>query len=175
MDCMDCMDRIDPHLAGDEATTLAQFLDYHRVTLLGKAEGLGAAGLSRPLPPSALTLGGLLKHLALVEDHWIQVRFLGRPEQEPWASVSWDDDPDWEFRTAAQDDPESLRELYQAACERSRAAVAGVDLGVLSVGANRDGEHWNLRWILIHLIEETARHNGHADLLREAVDGTVGE
>ncbi|TFB98946.1 DinB family protein [Cryobacterium sp. HLT2-28] len=169
------MDRIDPTPAADEATTLAQFLDYQRATLLGKAEGLDAAGLSRRLPPSTLTLGGLLKHLALVEEHWIQVRFLGRPEQEPWVSVSWEDDPDWEFRTAAQDDSEALRELYRTACDHSRAAVAGVDLGALSAGVNRAGEHWSLRWILVHLIEETARHNGHADLLREAVDGTVGE
>ena len=169
------MDRIDPNLAADESTTLAQLLDYQRATLLGKAEGLGAPELSRPLPPSTLTLGGLLKHLALVENYWIQVRFLGRPEQEPWASVSWDDDPDWEFRTAAEDDPEALRELYRAACERSRETVAGVDLSTLSVGTSRAGERWSLRWILTHLIEETARHNGHADLLREAIDGSVGE
>ena len=169
------MDRIDPQIAASERTTLLEFLDFHRATLLIKAEGLDAAQLNQQLAPSALTLSGLLKHLALVEDDWIQVRFLGLPEVEPWASAPWDDDPDWEFHSAQFDDPNALRDLYRAACERSRQAVVDTDLDTLSVGVNRDGQHWNLRWILTHLVEETARHNGHADLLREAIDGSVGE
>ena len=168
--------RTDPAVAADERTTLDQFLDYQRATLLDKTEGLTAAQLGQRLPSSELTLGGLLKHLALVEDDWIQVDFLGRPPVEPWASAPWDDDRDWEFHSAADDEPRALRELYQAACARSRAAVAGHDLDELSAGQHRrTGEQWSLRWILTHLIEETARHNGHADLLREAIDGTVGQ
>ena len=170
------MTRVDPASHADERTTLDQFLDYHRATLLDKTDGLTADQLRRPLPTSALTLGGLLKHLALVEDDWIQVDFLGLPPVEPWASAPFDDDRDWEFHSAADDAPEELRALYQAACRRSRDAVAGRDLNDLSAGrSRRTGEPWSLRWILTHLIEETARHNGHADLLREAIDGSVGE
>jgi uncharacterized damage-inducible protein DinB len=169
------MERIDPQPAADERTSLEEFLDYERATLLGKTAGLDADQLRTPIATSDLTLAGLLKHLALVEDNWIQVRFLGLPELEPWASVDWDADPNWEFRTALQDDPEELRQLYRAAGERSRRGVAGRAPDELSVGRDHDGHQWTLRWILTHLIEETARHNGHADLLREAVDGVVGE
>ncbi|TFC31330.1 DinB family protein [Cryobacterium sp. TMT1-3] len=169
------MDRIDPQPAANERTTLLKFLDYHRATLLIKVDGLGAADMNQPIATSTLTLSGLLKHLALVEDDWIQVRFLGLAEEEPWASAPWDDDRDWEFNSAQFDDPNALRSLYQAACERTRSALVDTDLETLSVGTDRDGQQWNLRWILTHLIEETARHNGHADLLREAIDGIVGE
>jgi hypothetical protein len=90
--------------------------------------------------------------------------------------VDWDSDPDWEFRTAADDEPAELFRLYRVACERSRAAVDEVrDLDVMSKTPNRRGEHFSLRWILIHMIEETARHAGHADLLRESIDGAVGD
>ena len=131
--------------------------------------------MNQRLATSALSLSGLLKHLALVEDDWIQVRFLGRPELEPWASAPWDEDRDWEFHTAEQDDPDELRALYSAACRRSRDGAAASALDDLSVAVSREGQHWSLRWVLTHLVEETARHNGHADLLREAVDGAVGE
>ncbi len=140
-----------------------------------KVEGLNQQQLSHPLPTSELTLAGLLKHLALVEDDWIQVRFLGLPDLEPWASAPWEQDRDWEFHTAAHDDPDALRTLYSEACARSRSAIAATDLSALSVGRNREGQQWSLRWVLTHLIEETARHNGHADLLREAIDGSTGQ
>jgi uncharacterized damage-inducible protein DinB len=171
------MPRIDPQPAVDERTTLEEFLDYQRATALQKSDGLDAEQMRRPLPTSELTLAGLLKHLALVEDDWIQVRFLGRPEAElePWGRVDWEADRDWEFHSALSDRPQELRAFYRAACDRSRAAVAGADLESLSVGTGRDGQRWSLRWILVHLIEETARHNGHVDLLREAIDGVVGE
>ena len=169
------MTRVDPDVAADERTTLDQFLDHHRATLLDKTAGLTAEQLRRRLPTSELSLGGLLKHLAFVEDDWIQVDFLGRPQVEPWASAPWDDDRDWEFHSAADDEPEALRALYEAACARSRRGVAGHGLDELSAGrSRRTGEQWSLRWILTHLVEETARHNGHADLLREAIDGQVG-
>jgi uncharacterized damage-inducible protein DinB len=171
------MDRTDPEPAADERTTLEQFLDYQRATLLGKTDGLDAEQMRRCLPTSGLTLAGLLKHLALVEDDWIQVRFLGRAEAEldPWARAPWDQDRDWDFHSAVNDSADELRDLYRGACDRSRGAVARADLAALSVGTDRGGRQWSLRWILTHLIVETARHNGHADLLREAIDGDVGE
>jgi uncharacterized damage-inducible protein DinB len=170
--------RTDPPESGSEADQLAAFLDVQRATVLLKCEGLTAEQLSRAaVPSSGLTLGGLLNHLALVEDSWFRERFLGEEAVPPWNGVDWDADPDWEFRTAATTDPEELRERYRAACERSRAVVrAAGDLDRLSVMPSRHtGAHFDLRWILLHMIEETARHAGHADLLREAIDGTVGE
>jgi uncharacterized damage-inducible protein DinB len=168
--------RKNPDPAGPELSQLNQFLDFQRETILQKASGLTREQLAQRLPPSTLTLGGLLHHLALVEDWWFQVRFLGLPQAEPWASVDWEADPDWEFRTAAELEPEELRRRYRDACDRSRAVVEeAADLDRLSARASPDGRHWDLRWVLLHLIEESARHAGHADLLREAVDGTVGE
>jgi uncharacterized damage-inducible protein DinB len=170
------VERREPDVDADERTALVQVLDYHRATLLGKAEGLDAAGLAQRLPSSSLSLGGLLKHLALNEDSWLTERFAGLPLPAPWDTAPWDADPDWEFTTAPDDAPDELRELYRAACERSRAVVAAADgLDALSVWVDREGRRWSLRAVLLHLIEETARHNGHADLLREAVDGSTGE
>jgi len=168
--------RQDPPATGSELDQLTAFLDYQRETVLGKTEGLDAEQLRRTLPPSSMTLGGLLYHLALVEESWFEERFLGLPAREPWAGVDWKADPDWEFRTAADREPGELRQRYRDACGRSREVVARSDgLDQLSVTAWSDGTHWNLRWMLLHLIEETARHAGHADLLREAIDGAVGE
>lgn len=169
------MSRLEPPTAVEEKTTLEAFLDYQRATLLMKVEGLKQEQLNRPLPTSELTLAGLLKHVALVEDDWIQVRFLGLPDVEPWASAPWEQDQDWDFHSAVRDTPDALRTLYQRACTRSRNAIATTDLSALSVGRNQAGQQWSLRWVLTHLIEETARHNGHADLLREAIDGSTGQ
>jgi uncharacterized damage-inducible protein DinB len=144
--------------------------------MLLKTEGLSGEQLAQPLPPSSLTLGGLLNHLALVEDSWFRVRFAGLPEDELWAGIDWDTDPDWEFRTAAELEPGELRRRYRDACAGSRGVVdRAASLDQLSVEKRYNGAHFDLRWVLLHLIEETARHAGHADLLREAIDGTVGE
>jgi uncharacterized damage-inducible protein DinB len=171
--------RTDPDLVGDELTLLSQFLEFHRATLVDKVSGLSAEQLAtRAVPSSAITLGGMLKHLALVEDDWFQVRLLGRPDPEPWASAPFDDDRDWDWHSAADDTPEELLDLYASACARSRSAVAEVDgdLERLSVKVDRHtGGPFSLRWIMIHMIEETARHNGHVDLIREAIDGVAGE
>jgi uncharacterized damage-inducible protein DinB len=168
--------RTDPPSSGAELVQLTAFLDFLRETMLLKCEGLSGEQLAQPLAPSSLTLGGLLNHLALVEDWWFRVRFAGLEHVEPWGTVDWDADPDWEFRTAADLSPDQLRERYLETVARSREVVAGADsLDKLSVRAGRDGQRWDLRWVLIHLIEETARHAGHADLLREAIDGRVGE
>ena len=169
--------RTDPPDSGPELQQLTAFLDYQRATVLLKTEGLSAEQLAFRLPTSSLTLAGLLNHLALVEDSWFPDRFAGLGENEMWAGVDWDADPDYEFRTATELDPEVLRRRYEEACARSREVVAGASsLGQLSVGTSRrTGRHWDLRWVLLHMIEETARHAGHADLLREAIDGTTGE
>ena len=166
---------MEPELVGDERTLLTQFLDYERSVMMRKADGLTAEQLAQRLEPSETTLGGLIKHLALVEDNWFQHRLLGRDEPEPWASVDWDADPDWEFHSAKDDEPAELMRLYQVACERSRKAVADTDLDTITLEPNRRGEHFSLRWVLIHMIEETARHAGHADLLRESIDGVTGD
>ena len=106
----------------------------------------------------------------------MEARFAGLPDRATWASVDWDSDPNWEFRTAAHLEPEQLQSRYREACDRSRHVVSNATgLDERSVRALRDGRHFSLRWVLLHLIEETARHAGHADYLREAVDGTVGE
>jgi uncharacterized damage-inducible protein DinB len=168
--------RKDPDTRASERDALAQYLDYQRETIMLKAEGLNQEQLAQRIPTSALTLAGILYHLALVEESWMEVRFLGLPRREEWAAVDWDADPDWEFRTATTMDPDELRKRYQAACDRSRQAAAQADsLDQVSVFKGDDGWQFSLRWVLLHLIEETARHAGHADLLREAIDGTVGE
>ena len=107
--------RIDPDPAGPELVMLSQYLDYQRETML-EAEGLTRQQLARQHPPSQLTLAGLLYSLSLVEEDWMEVRFAGLPDREPWASVDWESDPDWEFRTAAQLEPEQLQSRYRQAC-----------------------------------------------------------
>ena len=168
--------RPEPPNTGPELQALPGFLDVQREAILRKTDGLTREQLAQPLPPSSLTLAGLVNHLALVEDTWFRVRFAGLADDELWAGHDWDGDPDYEFRTAVDLDPDELRQRYREACARSREVVArAADLDQLSVGTSRDGQHWDLRWILLHMLEETARHAGHADLLREAIDGTVGE
>jgi uncharacterized damage-inducible protein DinB len=159
-----------------ERDTLAQYLDYQRETILLKTEGLTREQFGRRLPTSGLTLAGLLYHLALVEEDWFEVKFLGQPDREDWQGIDWEADPDYEFRTALEKEPDWLRSRYRDACDRSRQVAAAADsLDDLSVSTLRNGKPFTLRWMTLHLIEETARHAGHADLLREAVDGTVGE
>jgi hypothetical protein len=154
---------------------LRSFLDYNRVTILRQAEGLTAAQLATPLPPTTMTLGGMLKHLAWVENWW-WVRVLeGGPELE-WVGDGFDTDRDWEWNSA-QDDPWELLvsrfhaavAAADAALDRALATSAGLDL--LAQRPRRDGSVATVRWILVHLIEEYARHAGHADLIRESVDG----
>jgi uncharacterized damage-inducible protein DinB len=164
----------EPDPGGSEADLLEQYLDVQRAALLAKTEGLNQAQMTQPHPPSTLTLGGLLHHLALAEEDWMDIHFRGQPDREPFMSADWDTDPDWQFRVPAEMEPEQLRQRYLVACDRSRAAVKEASsLDQLSVKPVR-GKHFSLRWVLLHLIEETARHAGHADILREAIDGRVG-
>lgn len=168
--------RTDPPSCGAERLQLTAFLDYQRATVLQKAEGLTDEQLAQRLPISSLTLAGLLNHLALVEDSWFTERFAGRPENELWTGVDWDADPDFEFRTAVDVPGAELRRRYGDACARSREITRSADsLDQRSATARSNGQHFDLRWVLLHMIEETAGHAGHADLLREAIDGTVGD
>jgi uncharacterized damage-inducible protein DinB len=171
--------RPEPPLADGEIPTLLAFLDYQRATLEWKTRGLDAAGLQAKVAPSSMTLGGMLKHLTLVEDAWFSRSLHGNDRQPPWEAVDWKDDPDWEWRTAADDSPEQLRALWRSAVERSRDLVEQVlphgGFDTLAQRSWPDGRAPSLRWIVCHMIEEYARHNGHADLLRESVDGETGE
>jgi uncharacterized damage-inducible protein DinB len=173
-------ERTDPPLAADEATTLVAFLDYHRDTLRIKTEGLTAEQLRQPLAPSTLTLGALLKHVALNEASWFGEVLHGRAMPEPWASADWDADPDWEMTSARDDSPEELRRIMDESVAQAKrdidAALAEGGLDFRSATLSRkENQQFTLRWILLHMIEEYARHNGHADFLREAVDGVTGE
>jgi uncharacterized damage-inducible protein DinB len=174
-------ERVEPPLAASEAITLRGFLDYQRNTLRMKAHGLDQAQLAATHPPSTLSLGGLLKHMALVEESWFRAVLLGVELGAPWAGIDWDADPNWEFRTAADDSPAELQRLLDEAVAASDAVLERVisegGLETPSVKeSRREGEGaFSLRWILLHMIEEYARHNGHADLIRESIDGETGE
>jgi hypothetical protein len=169
----------DPPFAVGERETLVSFLDFYRSVLLRKAAGLTRTELATTLPPSDMTLGGLLKHMALVEINWFVVNWQHADPGEPWSSVDWNADPDWDFHSAADDSPEELYALWDAAVERADARIAaaladgGLDQPV-DVSAP-SGQHASLRRLIFDLVEEYGRHTGHADLLREAVDGVVGE
>jgi hypothetical protein len=163
---------------GDETQTLLSTLDRIRATFAWKCGGLDADGTNARLGPSAVTLGGLLKHLALLEDYSFTGILLGHPLGTPWDQYD-ESDPEWEWRTATDDTPEQLMQWWQEAVARSRAAVAealGQDgWATLTAKPTHWGETLNLRRLVADMIEEYARHTGHADLIRESVDGLVGE
>ena len=157
-----------PHDAGE--TEMLRFaLDRSRMQFAWKTGGLDADGLRRTHPPSTMTLGGLVKHLALIEDHYTSKWVTGEPMGAPWDRADFDADPDWEWRTGATDPPEELYALWFAAVRRTQKALDAFDPDRPSlIGPN-------LRRLLVDLHDEYARHVGHADLLREAVDGLTGE
>ncbi|MEU6250683.1 DinB family protein [Glycomyces sp. NPDC047010] len=171
--------RPEPPTEGDETETLLGFLEFHRATFEWKTRGLDAAALGTALAPSSMTLGGMMKHLALVEVSWFAEDLLGRPMGEPWDSVDWKADRDWDWHSAAQDTPEELRALWAASVARARELTAeALADGGLDLPARvswPDGRTPTLRWLLVHMVEEYARHNGHADLIRESIDGETGE
>ena len=173
--------RVDPPLQADEATTLRAFLDFHRDTFRWKCSGLTQEQLAQPLAPSDMTLGGMMKHLALVESSWFEEVYAGGLYMPPFDSVDWDADRDWEWHTAKDDTPTELRALFDEAVRRAdaviEAAVAADGLDGVSMEESRhEGEGaFSLRWILVHMIEEYARHLGHADLIRESIDGQTGQ
>jgi hypothetical protein len=163
-----------PPAAGDEAATLLGFLERQRATFAWKCGGLDAAGLRATLPPSSMTLGGMLKHLTRFEDDMSSEWLHGLAQRPPWNAVDWGRDHDWDWRSAAEDSPEQLYAGWREAVARSRAlfaeALAGGDVGRRASDALP-----SLRYILLNMIEEYARHNGQADLIRESVDGLVGQ
>ena len=165
--------------AGDETSTLLAALERNRRTFAWKCSGVDAAGFRSTTAASDLTLAGLMKHLALIEDHYFTHQLRGRPMPAPWDVVDFDVDPSWEWRTALTDDPHEVRALWLAAVRRSRAAteeaLAAGGLDVLVAVHRSDGSTFSMRRVVVDMIEEYARHTGHADLLREAVDGVVGE
>jgi Protein of unknown function (DUF664) len=169
----------EPPLAGTEAEQLAGALDRLRATFRWKADDLDSAGLQTRIGASSLTLGGLLKHLAACEDYMFTTKLRGEPIGAPWDAAGSDGSNDWEFNSAASDTPEQLYALWDGAVERSRArfdaALADGGLGQLVHASGPDGRHASLRRLVCDLIEEYGRHTGHADLIREAVDGRVGE
>ncbi len=162
-----------------EAEALAAVLERNRRTFAWKTEGLDARSMRLTTAASAMTLGGLVKHLALVETDWLAFKTAGQPYGPPWDAVDFDADPDWEWRTGALDEPESTYALWAAAVDRSRTLVTeviaqrGLDGAASFVWPS--GRTATVRDMLIDMIEEYARHTGHADLLREAIDGRVGE
>lgn len=169
----------EPAVAGDEPHTFLGSLERQRRTFAWQVSGLDRDGMDQQVGASTLTLAKLVKHLAHMEDLNFSHAYAGRPLPEPWASWDRDADPDWLWRTAGEDDPDDLRALWREAVARSRAVVdeALADGGMGRPGryATGDGEHVSLRRFVADLVEEYARHVGHADLLREAVDGQVGE
>jgi hypothetical protein len=169
----------EPPVAGTEPDTLLGALERLRGYVAWKCGNLDSAGLRATLGPSAMTLGGLLKHLAGVEDDVFSVKLHGRDPHPPWDTVDWSADPDWEWHSAAGDSPGELMLLWQEAVGRSRAlateALADGGLDRLASFTSPSGRTPSLRRLLMDMIEEYARHVGHADLIRESVDGLVGE
>ena len=169
----------EPPLAGTEVEHLLGALDRLRTTFRWKADDLDAAGLQTRIGVSSLTIGGLLKHLAWAEDLMFTTKLTGEPLGAPWDGFDRGGDKEWMFTSAAQDTPDQLYALWDGAVERSRARLA---LALANGGLDQpvhltwpDGRHASLRRLVCDLIEEYGRHTGHADLLREAVDGRVGE
>ncbi len=169
----------EPPIDGDEAATLIGSLERQRATFAWKAGGLDAAALQVSVGASSVTLGGLLKHLAMVEDYHLSVRLFGLDPAPPFNAIDWDADPAWDWTWAPGDTPESLYALWQSNVDRSRRSVAralaegGLDQRMALKWP--DGRAPSLRRTFVDLIEEYARHVGHADLIRESIDGVVGE
>jgi uncharacterized damage-inducible protein DinB len=161
----------DPDLSGDERVLLTQFLDYQRIVLWRKVGELDDDGLRQVMTPSGLTLLGILKHLAYVERWWFRVAFAGEDGVDPpWT----DDDPDADFRVEPDDTPEIILAMHEDEVARARVIAAGA-ASFDDIAADPRAKGRSLRWIMIHMIEEYARHLGHADIMREAIDGGTGD
>ena len=162
-----------------EVAALVAVLDRLRRTFWWKVSDLDAGGLATKAAASNMTLGGLTKHMALVETDWLAVKLAGQDYGEPWDRVDFEADPEWEWRTGATDRPAELEALWKAAVVRSQDVVRAVvdERGIDGPSSyiRRNGSTPTVRDMLLDMVEEYARHVGHADLLREAVDGRVGE
>jgi hypothetical protein len=153
---------------GDERVLLCAMVDYQRAVLLRKVGGLDEEDLRRTMTPSGLTLLGLVKHLAYVERYWFQEVFAGETVTMPWS----DDDPNADWRPEPGESSQEIVALYLGEAERSRQIAAAAGLETMS--AHPDVPV-SLRWLLLHMLEELARHLGHADLMRERIDGATGD
>ncbi|HEX5189538.1 MAG TPA: DinB family protein [Streptosporangiaceae bacterium] len=164
--------RAEPDQPAQERAALQCWLDYHRATLLYKCQGLSGEQLTRrTAEPSTLSLLGLVRHMTDVERAWFRRRLAGRADLP---SLYWSDEhPDGDFDLADPADAESAFETFRTECELADAAAAGRSLDDTFVSS--DGNTLDLRWIYLHMIEEYARHNGHADILRERLDGVTGD
>jgi hypothetical protein len=169
----------EPPLAGTEPEHLFGALDRLRTTFRWKADGLDDKGLRVTIGASALTIGSLLKHLAFVEAYYARLKLAGESPGAPWETVDWEANPGWDFTSAADDSADELYALYDDAVARAReiysAAVADGGLDQIVRVDDDAGRHASLRRLVFDLVEEYGRHTGHTDLLREAVDGRVGE
>jgi predicted enzyme related to lactoylglutathione lyase/uncharacterized damage-inducible protein DinB len=161
-----------PIRTADEPTMLTAMLDWYRDGVVGKVAGMRQEDATSTPLPSGTTAAGLVKHLAFVEDHWFTRVLAQQPLPSPWAQAPFDADPDWEFHSAALEPLADSVALYEQACERSRTVTRAMELDHVAVD-ERGREH-SLRFVLLHMIEETARHLGHLDLLRELADGATG-
>ncbi len=165
---------VERFMHGDELDTALITLERNRRTFAWKCADIDTAGMALRLGPSLVTLGGLLKHLAWVEELYFQHRLAGRALIAPFDRLDLETDwDDWAWRTAADDTPQTLRALWTDAVRRSRSTLAETLSNGRLDQVTHDG--MNLRRLLADMIEEYARHTGHADLLREAVDGSTGE
>ncbi|MFN8636412.1 MAG: DinB family protein [Chloroflexota bacterium] len=162
-------ERLQRRTSAGEREMLERFLDFQRDTLIWKLSGLTREQLVAPRTPSGLSLLGIVKHLGYVERSWFQRRFMGRHVYIAWRGVQ----PDADFHIADDESPESICAFYRTEIEEARRIVAAAD-SLDTVAANPE-RPVTLRWILIHMIEETARHVGHADIFRELTDGQTGE
>jgi hypothetical protein len=162
------VERVRPPEAGGERETLSGMLDFQRESVVNKVAGLtDEQAFGHPVPASALTPAGLVKHLTGTERFWFAIDFAAQDIEWPWP----DDNPHGGFALSPDDTLPALVAAYQAECTRSRSVVAAAGLDDLAQG---DGMTFNLRYALTHMIEETARHLGHLDLLRESIDGSTG-
>lgn len=159
------------HLGGraDERALLVGFLDWYRQVVQNKAEGLSLDDATRVMTPTGLSVLGVVAHLAAVENGWFCEDFAGQP-----VDAMWDDHG--EFRLRPDDSVESVLAEYRDACARASAIVAAApSLDAQSAVEDKFRGHVSLRWILVHMIEETARHAGHLDVMREQIDGRTGD
>lgn len=159
----------DPPRQAGEGETLAGFLDLQRGVMLRKVADLDDESLRRSMTPSGLTLLGMLKHLAYVERWWFRAVFAGEDVTFPWT----DDDPDADWRAEPDESVDSIATLYREECAKAREVVAAASFD--DTCTTPEGDSITLRWIVAHMIEETARHLGHADIMREAIDGATGD
>lgn len=179
MTVFDAQGRPEPAEVADEETTLFGFLNFLRATLKWKTDGLSDAQLRYSHAPSSMTLGGMLRHMAYIEDWWLCQVIGGNAPSEPWASVDWDSENDWDWTSANDAGGDELRAEWQQAVDYSNDVWRHfVDSGqsldsVVAVPYGRGNR--SARWVVTHMIEEYARHCGHADLFREAIDGETGE